>query len=516
MIFDLLRDRPGPDDAADVCIVGAGAAGIVLAVELARQGKSVLIVEGGGREIEEPAQEPYRSEVVGLTHRGIHTGRFRAHGGTTTKWGGQILELNLEDFERRDWIAGSGWPFAKTALDPFYRRALELEGVSGAMQRDGAVWQALGLEEPKFSGLQSYLSRWCPEPNFARLHASSLEQNAGVRIWLHANAVQLLLEQETVRGLRCRTQTGVEAVFQAKQFVFCMGTIECVRFFLQPREGGLPWNRSGLLGRHFQDHVDANAAQVQPRSRRAFATLFDNIFLRGYKYHPKVRLMPSEQEKAGLLNCAATMYFQSDIDETLDGLKGTVKHLLRGRFGELGIGDAVRMVQHAPVLARQSLRYALQHRAYNPAAASIKLRVHCEQRPDSASSITLGEEKDSLGLWRTRLDWRISELELRTIRSFAQTAAQALAEVAEVIPEASLMAEGEGFLAHCDDSNHHMGGMRMAVSSAEGVVSPELLLHGTRNCFVCSGAVFPTSGFSNPTHTVLALAVRLADHLSRS
>jgi choline dehydrogenase-like flavoprotein len=295
-----------------------------------------------------------------------------------------------------------------------------------------------------------------------------------------------------------------------------MGTIECVRFFLQPREGGLPWNRSGLLGRHFQDHVDANAAQVQPRNRRTFAALFDNIFLRGYKYHPKVRLMPSEQEKAGLLNCAATMYFQSDIDETLDGLKGTVKHLLRGRFGELGLGDAVRMVQHAPVLARQSLRYALQHRAYNPASATIKLRVHCEQRPDSPSSITLGEEKDSLGLWRTRLDWRISELELRTIRSFAQTATLALAEVAEVTPEASLMAENDGFLVQCDDSNHHMGGMRMAVSSAEGVVSPELLLHGTRNCFVCSGAVFPTSGFSNPTHTVLALAVRLADHLGRA
>ena len=60
-----------------------------------------------------------------------------------------------------------------------------------------------------------------------------------------------------------------------------------------------------------------------------------------------------------------------------------------------------------------------------------------------------------------------------------------------------------------------MGGMRMAVAPTDGVVTPDLLLHGTRNVYICSGAVFPTSGFSNPTHTVLALAMRLADRLAR-
>ncbi len=70
------------------------------------------------------------------------------------------------------------------------------------------------------------------------------------------------------------------------------------------------------------------------------------------------------------------------------------------------------------------------------------------------------------------------------------------------------------FIARCDDSNHHMGGMRMGSSAAAGVVDPDLLLYGTSNVYVCSSAVFPTSGFSNPTHTLLALAVRLAEHLS--
>jgi choline dehydrogenase-like flavoprotein len=162
---------------------------------------------------------------------------------------------------------------------------------------------------------------------------------------------------------------------------------------------------------------------------------------------------------------------------------------------------------------RQTARYALQHRAYNP-SGEVSLRVHCEQPPDSESTITLAEQRDSLGLLRARLDWRISELELETIRHYAETAVASLAQVAEVQPDSALLNRDPSFLDKCDDSNHHMGGMRMAISPTRGVVNPDLLLNGTRNVYICSGAVFPTSGFSNPTHTVLALAMKLADHLA--
>ena len=515
MIRDLLRENPSPDYRPHICIVGAGAAGICLAVELSRQGKNVMVLEGGGRDIEDAAQEPYRSEVIGHEHRGIHTGRFRAHGGTTTRWGGQIYELNAEDFERREWIPSSGWPFSRAALEPFYRRALDFEGLGGVLRNDADVWKSLGIPEPSFPELQSYLTRWCPEPNFARLHAKALETTDNLQIWLHANAVELILDNETVRALRVRTQQGRELLVHADHFVFCMGTIECVRFFLQPRTAELPWNRSGLLGKHFQDHVDANAARVIPHDRRQFAELFDNIFLRGFKYHPKLRLSPDEQRRGHVLNCAATMSFSSNVDEALATTKTTAKHLLRGRFSELQPADILRSARHAPLLARQAARYTLRHRVYNPASAEIRLRVHCEQRPDSDSSIALSAERDSLGLLRARLHWRISTLELDTIRTFTQIATNSLAPIAQLQPDPALSSSDAAFLDRCDDSNHHMGGMRMATSPDNGVVTPDLLLHGTRNVYVCSGAVFPTSGFSNPTHTVLALAMRLADHLGR-
>lgn len=513
MIRDLEQAQPEPVAVADICIVGAGAAGIVLAVDFSRRGKSVLLLEGGGSGIEEPSQDPYASELAGLPHRGIHTGRFRAKGGTTNKWGGQILELDALDFEQRPGIEASGWPFPKSALTPYYERALEFEGLGKVTRQDEAVWQEIGETPPAFPNLEPYFSRWCPEPNFARLHRQTIEEHPGIALWLHANAVELLLEGETMRGLRCRTLTGVEAVFRANQFVFCLGGIESSRFFLQPRAAGLPWNRSGLLGKHFQDHIDCNAATVEPLDAGRFHRIFDNVFSRGFKYHPKLRLAAAEQAAHGTLNVAATMAFVSDTDATLGQLKATAKNLLRGRMGEVGVADLGFAARHLPLIARQTLRYKLQKRAYNPPDSRIFLRVHCEQEPTSRSSITLAESRDRLGLLRTRLDWQISERELATIRQYVQVAEKSLAGVARIQPDEDLLSGSADFLARCDDSNHHMGGMRMSASPANGVVDPNLRLHGLNNAYVCSSAVFPTSGFSNPTHTLLALAVRLGEHL---
>jgi choline dehydrogenase-like flavoprotein len=513
LIRDLERELPDEKMQADICIVGAGAAGIVLAVELARLGRRVLLLEGGGESIEEASQDTYRSEVVGLTHRGVHTGRFRAKGGTTTRWGGQILELDSIDFEKREGIDGSGWPFAKDELTQHYERALALEGLDGVVRQDIDVWRQLGLAGPQFGRAVGYLSRWCPQPNFAILHRDALEGGA-ITVWLHANVVALEMDDDAVRRVYCRTLTGKTATFRAKHFVFCLGAIESSRFFLQPRDGGVPWNQSGLLGKHFQDHIDVNAATVAPLQRTAMHALFDNIFLGGYKYHPKIKISEAAMRELKILNAGATMYFVSELDEQLANLKTTAKKLLRGGVGQIEARDMAQMAKNLPLLMRQVWRYKRIHRAYNPDSATILLRVHCEQEPFSGSSVSLSDERDALGMLRTRLDWRISELEQRTVLEFAKIAKKELASIADLTIDEDLVQRSGAFLRRCDDSNHHMGGMRMADRASGGVVDANLRLFGTQNCYVCSAAVFPASGFSNPTHTLLALAVRLAAHLN--
>lgn len=514
MIRDLEHGAPSDPPHADVCIVGAGAAGILLAVELARLGKSVFLLEGGGRDVEEPSQEPYLSETTGVKHTGIHIGRFRASGGSTNRWGGQILELDELDFAERPGIAGSGWPILKSDLAPHYARALELEGLQNATLEDAAVWREIGLPPPTFPTLQPFFSRWCPEPNFAHLHRNTLETHTAITVWLHANAVDIAWQDEHLRGVRCRTLAGIEATFSADRFVFALGGIESSRFFLQPRSAVGPWHRSGLLGRYFQDHIVCAGATIEPTDSRGLHQAFDNVFTRGYKYQPKLRLAPDRQAAAGTLNVAATVSFLSDADQTLGQLKETAKRLLRGRWRETRPSELLYALRHSPLLARQVLRYKLQHRAFNPPGSRIELLVHCEQEPESKSTITLSEARDSLGMRRTRLDWQVSERELRSIRTFVEVAATSLAPLGRVLPDPDLMALDLRFIERCGDGYHHMGGMRMSTSPTTGLVDTDLRLHGMQNAYICSSAVFPTSGFSNPTHTLLALAIRLAHHLS--
>jgi choline dehydrogenase-like flavoprotein len=513
VIHDLLSETPPPDLAADVCIAGAGAAGITLAVEFARKGKKVLLLEGGGATREDSSQALYDSEIVGLPHRGIHTGRIRVKGGTTVRWGGQILELDALDFTPRPGIPDSGWPFPKAELTTLYERALHLEGLAKVERSDGAVWRGLGLPFTQFDGLDAYLSRWCPEPNFARLHDKTLTTHPNIHLWLHASVVELMTEGETTTGLRCRTLTGVETVFRARRYIFALGGIESSRFFLQPRPGGLPWNRSGLLGQHFQDHIDCNAAAIEPLNLASFHDAFDPIVTHGFKYLPKLRLLPHLQAQHGTLNIGSTMSFE-DTGKVRFQAKLTIRNLTRGRFSEITRDNLQHTAKHVPMLFRQAWRYYVQRRAYAPPTVRIFLRVHCEQEPTSRSSITLTDQRDPLGLLRVRFDWQVSERELETIRQYVLIAQRSLAGLARIIPDEDLMSGSPKFFARCDDSNHHMGGMRMSTSDATGVVDTNLRLYGLTNTYICSSAVFPCSGFSNPTHTVLALALRLCDHLS--
>lgn len=234
------------------------------------------------------------------------------------------------------------------------------------------------------------------------------------------------------------------------------------------------------------------------------------------KYQPKLRLTPEETAAAGMLQVSATVMPISSSDEVQAAVKSSVKGLLRGEDKGESLRALWRQRRELPLVARAGWRYAVQHRAYIPADSRLELRVHCEQEPDGQSRVTLAEERDRFGLRRTRLEWRISARELASIRTFVERVAGALKDVARVVPQAGLLGEDAGLLARCDDSYHHMGGMRMHRDPQQGVVTPELRLHGTRNVYVCSAAVFPTSGSSNPTHTVLALAMRLVEALTRN
>jgi len=520
MIVDLERDENLPNFPADVCIVGAGAAGIVLAAELLRHGKRVLLLESGGSVIEPAAQALNEFVYTGQPHQGANIGRFRALGGTTTVWGGQVLELDEQDFAPRSWVPGSGWPFAKEELIPYYQRALVAEELAQSLQTDRQIWEEMKTGAPALGeDFVSYFTRWCPEPNFARLYRETF-QEPNICVVLHATATAMLFGKDVsrVHGIRCQNMSGWEHTFSSAQYVLSLGTIESVHFLLQPLPGAqtMPWNRSGLLGRHFHSHIDLNAACIPQEGAAHLQRWFANAYLGRYKYHPKFRLALPRQRQEKILNIAGSVTCIHEAEMELRKVKSLARGFVRGKAARASLQDLPRVVRQLPTMLRLGYSYRVHHRAAWPKKSAFWLRAHCEQEPLSQSRITLSDDRDATGLLRAQLNWRISTLEWKTIRCFTERVQRAFAElgVANISPRPELLLE-EGFRdVVVDDSHHHMGGTRMSASAADGVVDAQLRLHGVENAYVCSTSAFSSSGFSNPTHTLIALAIRLADHLN--
>lgn len=518
VVLSDLEDRPG-EDPPDVAIVGAGAVGLLLAVDLARSGKRVLLLEAGQDMPNAPDYVFDEVESTGRLFKGLTLGRFRALGGTTTKWGGQLVPLEPIVFERRDWLGEAGWPICAEDLAPAYEATLDLLGMKRRLG-DAEVWHQLKVTPPPTGeDIEFFLTRWAPEPNFARLFASDLANNPLLVAVTGARVTGLYGRDGSTRvGLVVRNR-GKTTKIEAGHVVLANGTIEAARLMLQPLQDGsrAPWGGNPWLGRGFADHVDAYAGHVRPLDQQRFNDVFDAAVLAGLKYLPKLKLTEQCQRREGLFGIAAHFVTSSSHSAQLAALKTVARNILNRTGIEHERFDFAQSVQLLNLLARTATRYLRHRRIYNPADHGIQLRLTGEQLIIRESGLSLTHQRDSSGMAMARLDWRVDGAELTTMARFAQMVADYLASagLAEVELDPLLVARDSAFLEKLEDGYHHMGMARMAPTPQDGVVDRELKVFGTENLFVAGAATFRSAGFANPTFAALALAVRLSQTLRR-
>ena len=519
MILDLDELADGSVLDADVCIVGAGAAGICLATELAGRGRGVLLLESGGRTADDATRELSRAVIEGRAYAGAWHGRARVLGGATTLWGGQALPLTPIDFEARDWVPHSGWPFGIEELRQYYARASAFLGV-GELPWDADLGVLLGTGG---AGLDPdvavhHLSKWSPEPDLARRHRATLERADGARVLLHANATELVLadDHRTVRELRIRSLGGRAGVVRSREVVLCAGGIENARLLLastaqQPAGIG---NGHDLVGRFLQDHPGARIARLSGHDDARLQALF-NVFRRDRRKY-SIRLSASEtfQRRHRTLNVSTALMFRVGDDAPYAALRRLLAAVGSRRVSRAAARDAIASLAGARGLARTAFAYLARGRTWTP-DASAELFVSAEQEPDPESRVTLAAERDALGMPRARIDWRIGEGTRRSVALFAAALREQFrrAGLGELTLEPWVEADGGEWRERLVDHYHHIGTTRMSDSPASGVVDAELRVHGIENLRVASSSVFPTGGHSNPTLTMLALCIRLADRL---
>ncbi|HYH19627.1 MAG TPA: GMC family oxidoreductase [Azospirillum sp.] len=515
---------------APVCILGAGAAGITLARRLLARGHEVLVAESGGADFETEVQALAAGTSSGHPYYDLGDVNLRMVGGTTPIWGGRCAELDPIDFEPRPWVPHSGWPIGHAELAPYYReaaQALEIAepatGRTTLMQRFPLL-RALDTDTLRV-GCWSFDGR--PD-RFALPNLGDVAGHPRARLLMHATATALNLSEDgrRVRSVTVKDVGGRQATIRAGRFVLALGGIETPRLMLASNgvaAAGIG-NGRGLVGRFFMEHPHARGGRLDTAASWPLLAAFGRAHRVGAGRHAALLGLQAQAQRAhGTLNAALTLGArQGERDAPFWAMRtySAMKHRLAPSAFNRRLW---RGVKGAALWAHERVDPLRPWLLVKAGARELALIVRAEQAPNPDSRITLGGERDALGVPRVDLHWRLTELDKHSVRVLVAamgTEMRALG-LGHVVPAAWLEDPAVPWRtdplisAHPIGGYHHMGTTRMADDPSRGVVDRDGKVHGLENLFVAGSAVFPTSGWANPTFTLLALALRLGDHLDR-
>lgn len=536
MFVDLLNTAGFTETEADLCIVGAGAAGITIAREFARRNVRVVLLEAGGLRREAETQALARGESVGSAYAALDQVRQRYFGGSTNAgcWFGWCRPLAALDFEQRPWAPYSGWPFMRSQLEPWYRRA-QAVCEAGPFDYDLESWRghAAGpMGDLPLSGdtIITLLAQLSPPTRFGLRYRAELAEAESVCVYLHANVTEVVTDGDNSTATRVEATTldGRRLSVACRFVVLAAGGIENARLLLASRRvdsRGLGNDRD-LVGRFFMDH---------PTFELGFVDLTEGRLLDLYDPYRKFRRRgdaPNGVYAPSLLGASLSIAPEIQRREQILGYHAWIVPTYA--FHGSAAGEALRRLHkglrdsHLPASVRDDLKSVLRrpdHAALSalgrlyPAKGRVRSYrlvniLEPEQLPESR--VTLGARLDRLGLPTVRLDWRVGKLVRRTLASAHELLDQELRRTGlGQVREPFLLEQEDRFVRALQWVSHTMGTTRMHADAANGVVDADSRVHSTSNVYVAGSSVFPTAGSDMPTLTIVALALRLAEHLAQ-
>jgi len=354
-----------------------------------------------------------------------------------------------------------------------------------------------------------------PPTNFGVDHRAKLEAASSLDVLLYANLVDIELGKSSneVRGFVIQTYQGKKATVRARQFVLAMGGLENPRLLLNAtseRAGGIG-NERDLVGRFFMEHLNADAGQVATNDEH-WSKSYDSLFRGDRQY--RAFLLPSgkEQRERQILGSAiglGPLFHARERSVAYDSLHKIKMAWLRKRMPDNLGGHITNLITDAV-----GLKEALEER-FDP---TIYLYTEAEQSPNPDSRVMLAKDRDALGLQRIQLDWRLNDIDKRSIREVSYLVGQELGRMNKGRVGLPLWLLEESI---SDDDPmiggyHHMGTTRMSSDPSTGVVNSDCRIFTTANLYVAGSSVFTTGGAANPTLTIVAMALRLANHLDQA
>lgn len=535
MFIDTREIESGTSVVTTVCIIGGGVAGITLALEMEKMGIDACLLESGGFEPDSATRDLYRGEDIGLPYIFSDGCRSRFLGGSSNCWGGWCRPLDAWDFEKRDWISHSGWPFGLDELIPYYERTHDLLKL-GPHNFEPEFWEAaIGRRDvrriPLWSGkVRDTISQFSPPVRFGKLYRHELERSRKVRVFLYANVLNIETDNpaSTVSRVQVATLSGRTLFVSAKLFVLATGGIENARMLLASNKvqaNGLG-NDNDLVGRYFMDHPRMQSGNIRFSDKWARNKLYDikyhymNSAVAAHGTHIAAQLALSGEvlQEERLLN--ARLWFSSifpgEGSAGAQALFRCKQALLQKEQAGWKLSEDLGTMMSHPV---DTIGYGFT-RLFQPRALiqGVKFQIIVEPEPDPDSRVTLSTcDKDQLGVHRVQVNWRLGSHVQRTFDRTLAIIAEEMRHsgVAEVTLDPPLEGNVWPSTLEKEGTWHHMGTTRMHDSPKQGVVDRNCKVFGLSNLYVAGSSVFPTAGANFPTITIAALTFRLSEHIGQ-
>jgi choline dehydrogenase-like flavoprotein len=539
LLIDAISLPSSSELECDLCVIGAGAAGIAIADRLRGIDLRVVLLEAGGRDYELASQALYRGRIVGDDYYRIDACRWRMFGGSTNRWGGWCRPLDPIDYAQRDWLPLSGWPIGSAELAPYEGAAAALCELPNA-RFDLDAWRdrlppPLVLDNTSF---QNVVIQHSPETNFAERHGPRVVAAANVTTILHANVTELHLEESghAVRAVEAATLSGKRLRVRPRAVILAAGGIENARLLLascKARPAGIG-NESDMVGRCFMEHLHLPAGHFIPAPPDANTAFYRKAVLPGANLSGAARseaklrgvIVPTEEAQSRHRLLAASIGFEPPSFSLGTPFLGWLPSSMYlpvwayRRLKDHGLpraAEALKQGAHLLYSVRNRVRSGRLSRkalelAASPSGSIYSLYVRAEQAPDPMNRVRLDEDRrDALGMPRARLEWRMHPIDIASVNGWLALLRQDLHErgAGEVILPSNDWRDG------VIGGPHHMGTTRMSSDPRRGVVDADCRVHTVDNLYVAGSSVFATSGHANPTFTLLCLALRLADTLRR-
>ena len=507
MLIDARQLDNNTQIEGDICIIGAGAAGISIALELENTFKKIILLEGGGMEYDDRIQELYNGKITGHPYYPMKASRLHYFGGSTGHWGGMCSTFDDIDFEKRDWVENSGWPIKREDIAKYYPKATSILDL-GPCEWNLDYWLK---QDPDFKPLPldekviwSKMWQFSPPTRFGKKYKDAIVNSKTIQLHIYANVVDFDATENisTINQVTVKNYAGKQHTVKAKNFILACSAMQNARVLLacnKQAPKGLG-NDNDIVGRYFMEHAEIKTGELWLNHTDKLKLYLMEQFT---KVRAELAISPGKQRELQVLNGSISLMPLEMSDKTIPSVK-------------LWSNDDPRksldtFKKYSTLDKRNFIQRFFSKSIYQ----SYGLFTRVEQLPHPESRVVLSNEKDELGIPRANLFWALSPIDKKTVFTINKLLGQQIgaAGIGRVKLKEFLLDGDVQLPDYTSGGWHHLGTTRMSDDPKHGVVDANCKIHGIDNLYVAGSSCYTTGGAVNPTLTVVAISLRLANHI---